>query len=234
MEKKKAEQFIIPPTYFKKGGYSIVESPKSKVQNPPAEAEIPTSKIENSETITENTASQKVETIASPQAQTPVAAQSEVSSEPKVSAFSLASIRKKKELEANGKSYVKPTSVLLTEEFTETDMLLYWNKYAQRLGEKGFKIMESLLLINDPKLNGTVITIELPNEGSKLDFESQVNGLLGYLKGHLHNHDITIEVLVNETIENKRSFNDQDRYNRLLEINPNIELLRSTFGLDLP
>ncbi|MGO4771785.1 DNA polymerase III subunit gamma/tau [Flavobacterium sp. W22_SRS_FK3] len=156
------------------------------------------------------------------------------SNEPKVSAFSLASIRKKKELEANSKSYVKPSSVLLREEFTETDMLLYWNKYAQRLGEKGFKIMESLLLINDPKLNGTVITLELPNEGSKLDFESQINGLLGHLKGHLHNHDITIEVIVNEAIETKRSFNDQDRYNRLLEINPNIELLRSTFGLDLP
>ena len=158
----------------------------------------------------------------------------EISGEPKISAFSLASIRKKKELEANSKSYIKPTSVLLTEEFNETDMLLYWNKYAQRLGEKGFKIMESLLLINDPKLNGTVITLELPNEGSKLDFEGQINGLLGYLKGHLHNHDITIEVIVNETIETKRSFNDQDRYNRLLEINPNIELLRSTFGLDLP
>ena len=60
-----------------------------------------------------------------------------------------------------------------------------------------------------------------------------MNGLLGYLKGHLHNHDITIEVIVNESIENKRSFNDQDRYNRLYEINPNIELLRTTFGLDL-
>jgi hypothetical protein len=112
-------------------------------------------------------------------------------------------------------------------------MLLYWNKYAQRLGEKGFRIMESLLLINDPVLNGTAITIELPNEGSKLDFEKEINGLLGHLKGHLHNHDITIKVLVNETIENKKSFNDQDRYNRLFELNPNIELLRTTFGLDL-
>ncbi|MBC5864241.1 DNA polymerase III [Flavobacterium sp. F-328] len=112
-------------------------------------------------------------------------------------------------------------------------MLVYWNKYAQRLGEKGFKIMESLLLINDPKLNGTAITIELPNEGSKLDFERELIGLLGYLRGHLHNHDITIEVIVNETIEHKRSFTDQDRYNRFLEINPNIELLRTTFGLDL-
>ncbi|WP_291286887.1 DNA polymerase III [Flavobacterium sp.] len=112
-------------------------------------------------------------------------------------------------------------------------MLLQWNKYAQRLGDKGHKIMQSLLLINDPKLNGTVITFELPNEGSKVDFESQIYGLLGHLKGHLHNHDITIEVIVNETIQIKRNLNDQDRYNRLLEINPNIELLRSTFGLDL-
>ncbi|MCP2029786.1 hypothetical protein L1276_004980 [Flavobacterium sp. HSC-32F16] len=136
-------------------------------------------------------------------------------------------------MEASTKSYVKPTSVLPTEEFNETDMLLHWNKYAERLGQKGLKIMESILLINDPVLNGTNITYELPNEGSKLDFESQVNGLLGYLKGHLHNHDITIDVIVNETIESKRSYNDQDRYNRLLEINPNIELLRSTFGLDL-
>ncbi len=112
-------------------------------------------------------------------------------------------------------------------------MLLQWNKYAQRLGEKGFKIMESLLLINDPVLNGTTITIELPNEGSKLDFEREMLGLLGHLRGHLHNHNITIEVIVNESIENKKSFNDQDRFNRLHEINPNIELLRTTFGLDL-
>ena len=52
-------------------------------------------------------------------------------------------------------------------------MLLYWHKYAQRLGDKGYKIMESLLLINDPILNGTTITLELPNQGSKIDFESE-------------------------------------------------------------
>ena len=112
-------------------------------------------------------------------------------------------------------------------------MLLHWTKYAKRLGEKGFRIMESLLLINDPVLNGVSITLELPNEGSKLDFEKEVNGLLGHLKGHLHNHDITIEVVVNESVQSKKNFNDQDRYNRLFEINPNIDLLRTTFGLDL-
>lgn len=136
-------------------------------------------------------------------------------------------------MEENTKPIEKETVHLPTESFTETEMLLQWTNYAKKLGDKGFKIMESLLLINDPVLKGTSISIELPNEGSKLDFEKELNGLLGHLKGHLHNHNITIDVIVNEEIELKKAFNDQDRYNRLHEINPNIELLRTTFGLDL-
>ena len=155
------------------------------------------------------------------------------SGEPKVSAFSLSSIRAKRALEESNKAYVKEVVDLPTEAFSETEMLVQWTKYAKRLGDKGFKIMESLLLINDPVLKGFNITLELPNEGSKLDFEKELSGLLGHLKGHLHNHDITIEVIVNESFENKKNFNDQDRYNRLHEINPSIDLLRTTFGLDL-
>lgn len=162
-------------------------------------------------------------------------AQKATSNEPKFSALSLSSIRAKKALEENLKGFTKKedSTILPTEAFSETEMLLQWTKYAERLGSQGFKIMESLLLINDPKLNGTAITFELPNEGSKLDFEKEMNGLLSHLRGHLHNHSITITVNVNESIEIRRSFTDQDRYNRLLEINPNIELLRTTFGLDL-
>ncbi|WP_338408582.1 DNA polymerase III [uncultured Flavobacterium sp.] len=112
-------------------------------------------------------------------------------------------------------------------------MLLQWNKYAQRLGDKGHKIMESLLLISDPKLEGTTIIHELPNDGSKIDFETELSGLLGYLKGHLHNHNIIIKVIVNEVLENKFAFTALDKYNRLNEINPNLELLRKTFDLDI-
>ncbi len=157
----------------------------------------------------------------------------ENTSENKVSALSLASIRAKRELQETHKAVVKETVQLPTEPFNETDMLLHWNKYAQKLGDKGSKIMESLLLINDPVLNGTAITIELPNEGSKIDFESEKAGLLGHLKGHLHNHDITIEVIVNESVENKFAFTAQDKYNRLNEINPSLDLLRKTFELDI-
>jgi len=93
--------------------------------------------------------------------------------------------------------------------------------------------MEALLLIGDPKLEGTTIIHELPNDGSKIEFETEKQELLGYLRGKLHNHDIKIDVVVNESVENKFAFTALDKYNRLNEINPNLELLKKTFDLDI-
>ena len=178
------------------------------------------------------------ETNTAPASETPdsTAAQNGIPPMPekKVSALSLASIRAKRELMENQKLYAREEQEFINQAFTETDMLLQWNKYAQRLGDKGQKIMETYLLINDPKMheNGVTIIHELPNEGSKLDFDTEKHGLLGYLRGKLHNHDITIEVVVNETVETKFAFTPQDKFNRLNEINPALEMLRKTFDLD--
>ncbi len=152
--------------------------------------------------------------------------------EPRVSALSLSSIRAKKALQENNFSLQKDEVHLPTEGFTEIEMLLHWNKYAQRLSDKGHKIMEALLLINQPKLEGFIITHELPNNGAKIDFETEKNELLGYLRSKLHNHDVMIYVVVNEDIEQKFAFTDVDKYNRLNEINPNLELFKKTFDLD--
>jgi len=112
-------------------------------------------------------------------------------------------------------------------------MLEQWFKYAQRIEDKGQRIAASLLTIDDPKLEGTTIIHELPNESSKIDFEKEKPNLLGYLRGKLHNHDITIEVVVNETMVVKKAFTNQDKYTRLVEINPNLELLKKLFDLDV-
>ncbi|MFT6748543.1 MAG: hypothetical protein ACI9XR_001921 [Flavobacterium sp.] len=150
----------------------------------------------------------------------------------KVSAFSLSSIKAKKELLEKQKGKVKVEEYLPNENFTETQMLEQWFKYAQKLKDKGLMIMESLLRVGSPKLDGFEISYQLPNEGSKIDFEKDKPALLSFLRSHLHNHDLTILVTVNETMKSKVAFTAQDKYNRLNEINPNLELLRKTFDLD--
>ncbi|MEY4433727.1 MAG: Holliday junction ATP-dependent helicase RuvB [Bacteroidota bacterium] len=243
-EKKKDESYIIPPTHFRIANYSItdetvVEKTEVKIEIIP-ENTSKTSDEEVKEKVEITSENSEIETHSIenkfddlPIDIVEIPTPKDELQEPKVSAFSLASIKAKKELLEAGKSIVKEEIHLPTEEFNETDMLLYWHKYAQRLGDKGYKIMESLLLINDPILNGTTITLELPNQGSKIDFESEKNGLLGYLKGHLHNHNITIEVIVNEEVTTKMAFTPQEKYNRLTEINSNLDILRKTFELDI-
>lgn len=227
--RKKKADFIIPPTYFRRNDFSIKEvvtqQPKIENSNPP-EVTIPEVEIKEEPKIIPEV--QPVTPIENPPSPKPVD-----SNEPKVSALSLASIRAKKELLEQQKGVVKQDVQLPAEQFSETDMLQFWFKYADRLGDKGHKIMESLLRMNEPKLEGFKIVYELPNEGSKIDFEKEKPELLGYLRGHLHNHEITIDVVVNEGIKSKIAFTSQDKYNRLNEINPNVELLKKTFDLDI-
>ncbi len=205
----------------------------SSLQTAEVKAEVEEPKVEiNTSDLIVSTETQ-MESNARTDEANPKPVTQDLSREPKVSAFSISSIRAKRELQESTKGFVKEEVHLPTEAFTETEMLLQWSKYAQRLSDKGHKIMESLLLISDPKLEGTTITHELPNDGSRIDFETEKIELLGYLRGKLHNHDIVIEVVVNEKVENKFAFTPQDKYNRLNEINPNLELLKKTFDLDI-
>ena len=204
-----------------------VESSEKLVESAESKIEISTQNTQPETKEVLDTQNLKLETELKPETRNSQPATTNIS------ALSLGSIRAKKEMMEAQKGVVKVEEHLPSEDFTETEMLELWYKFADRLGDKGAKIMESLLRISDPKLDGTIIIYELPNEGSKIDFEKAKPELLGYLRGHLHNHDITIEVVVNEAVKVKNAFTPQDKYNRLNEINPNLELLRKTFDLDV-
>lgn len=112
-------------------------------------------------------------------------------------------------------------------------MLLLWNKFALKLDNQGKKLMATYMQMNDPKLTGTVIQLELPNESTKEEFLTDAHDLLGYLRGKLHNHSITIEVHVKEVSATKYAFTPQEKYEKLKKLNPNIELLKKLFDLDI-
>ncbi len=150
----------------------------------------------------------------------------------KISAFSLSAIKAKKQLQGQSQPVLLHEENLPKDEFSESQMILYWTEYAERLGNRGQKIMESLLMMNVPTLNNTTITLELPNQGSKLDFDSETPPLLIFLKQKLNNFSININAIVNEQIEKKFAFTPEDKYNRLKAINPNLEVLRKMFELD--
>lgn len=220
--KKKAKSFIIPAQYFRNNSYSITEEVVKPVVNNP----ISTPNVEPVKTVVQPVSE-------SPAITNPISSATGTGNRPNVSALSLASIKARKELEAKQLTQIKSIGELPKEKFTETDMLLQWNKFAQRITDQGKKLMATYMQMNDPVLEGTTIKLELPNESTKEEFLHGSNELLGYLRGKLHNHDIVIEVVVNETTSNKHAFTPIEKFEKLKELNPNIELLKKMFDLDL-
>ena len=216
MEKKKVKSYIIPATHFRNTSYSIVEQ---------------TPKVNKTEELPVKKA--VVEVIQPKVEEILPGTEKKLQTETKISALSLSSIRAKKELEAKQLIHAKNEGVLPTESFSETDMLLLWNKFAARLADQNKRLMATYMLMSTPTLNGAKISIELPNESTREEFETGNNELLGYLRGKLHNHDISIEVIVNEVVETKYAFTPDDKYEKLKGINPTLELLRRTFDLDV-
>ena len=80
---------------------------------------------------------------------------------------------------------------------------------------------------------GTNILLEFPNQGSKEDFENTNSDLISYLKTNLRNYDIKIKITVIETYKPKVIYTNEEKYIHFKELNPEIELFRQTFELDL-
>ena len=150
----------------------------------------------------------------------------------RVSGLSLSSLKTKKEHQSL-KNTAKPEDQLPKKDFSEEDMLKFWNEYVHKLESQGKKIMASNLQTDVPRLkNGYTIWIELPNETMKKEIEREQGPLLNFLKENLENHYLTLTITVNEEVSKKYAFTPEEKYEKLREKNPAIDILRKEFDLD--
>lgn len=152
----------------------------------------------------------------------------------KVSGLSLSSIRAKKLHEARKKSRSGEEAELPEDPVQEEELVRHWNHFASRMEEKGRKILASSLATDSPKLlQESTVWIELPNSTMKKEVERDQQELMEYLKKSLNNYSLQLKVTVNEETARKYAFTPEEKYQKLREKNPAIDLLRKTFDLDL-
>ncbi|WP_299151373.1 DNA polymerase III subunit gamma/tau [uncultured Dokdonia sp.] len=151
----------------------------------------------------------------------------------RVSGLSLKGLQRKKELEQQKADKKVDVQNLPSEPFTEIAMQAAWASYVQKLLQKGERIIASNLEADQPTLNGTTIELEYPNETMKIEVERAQGPLLEYLKRSLKNYDITLDITVNEEVQRKYAYTPQEKYDKLREQNPALDILRKTFDLDL-
>lgn len=154
--------------------------------------------------------------------------------EKRVSGLSISSLKAKKEHEINKKDNSIDESQLPNDEFTEEDMQGHWADFVQKIDDAGRKILASNLHSDVPKLmDKTTLCIQLPNDTMKKEIEREQYDLIEYLKSKLNNHFISLKITVNEETAKKFAFTPEEKYEKLREKNPTIDLLRKEFDLDL-
>jgi DNA polymerase-3 subunit gamma/tau len=224
-EKKNSKHYIIPPSYFKKKGITPIP-----IQRPAAEsketATAPVLPEQKKASTPEN------DTIKSLRINEPPKIILKQDSK-RSSGLSLSSIRAKKEHLIKQMDVIVDEENLPKEDFTEEALINVWNTFVKKIEADGKRNLASILSIDTPKLKGTTIHLEFPNQTNKLEVERQQYDLLSFIRKSLNNFDINLSITINDIMEKQYVYTPRDKFEKLMEKNPNIDLLRKTFDLDI-
>ena len=221
-EKKKPSGFIIPASYFRSKNI-----PEVKVTPP---VTTPTQKpIKETPKVVEKVEEPKA-TYLKKELPTPIIK----STQRPTSGLSLSSIRKKKEHQIKLMEVTVDEEDLPNDPFTLETIIKFWNIFVTKLEADGKYNLAAILQIDTPKLiNENTIRLEFPNTTNKIEVERQQFELLQYLRKSVNNFSLTLDISVNETLEKQYAYTPEDKYQKLVEKNKHVELLRKTFDLDL-
>ena len=234
-EKKKAnklkKRFVLPASHFKEIAGQAQEKLDTTQQapviaTPPIVQTNQTKEQENQNPC--STQVDKQETIQQPQ---PI--KEEVSSKKRVSALSLKSIQKKHQLTKEINARIPNQENLPTEDFTQQQMITHWNAYTEIVKGQGKYNFLSHLTMNEPKLKDGMIHLEFPNQTIKIEVERDKFELLTYMRKELQNYNVDLVIDVNELQVKRYAYTDKEKYEKLVEKNPNLEALRNAFELDI-
>ncbi|MFK8059973.1 MAG: DNA polymerase III subunit gamma/tau [Polaribacter sp.] len=211
-EKKKLANYIIPATFFQ------ALSPAAKKIAKPIQKKVEPETVKVTYIVEE----------PKPKLEKPILK----SVERRTSSLSLKSIHQKKEIkktnvEENFDNHPKDV-------FTEKQLHQYWKEYPKHLRKIGESNLASVIDSDVPKLSEKlIITYAVPSKLMQDQFKKGRPKLLNFLREKLNNYGISINIVVNETIEKKFAYTPQEKYNKMKEMNPLLEKLRQTFELDL-
>ncbi|MEP0266249.1 DNA polymerase III subunit gamma/tau [Dokdonia sp.] len=242
-EKKNDGPFIIPPSFYKLPKENAQHIDRTLKVPPPIQGQTQES-ISQSQPETLAPSIPQQTTVATPAV--PKTVPKEITTttpetivpninirKERVSGLSIKGLQRKKELEEKLEERKVDVTNLPREPFTEIAMQATWREYVSKISKKGEKIVASNLEADVPKLNGTTITLEYPNATMKVEVERAQGPLLEFLKRKLSNYDITLDITVNEEVQRKYAYTGQERYDKLREQNPELDILKRAFDLEI-
>lgn len=139
--------------------------------------------------------------------------------------------KEEKEKEIQSGSANKPT-----EDFSLDDLKMHWRKFAFKQKNAGLDTLFSALTVNEPFFNEDemLITHHVDNLVQLEFMRSHESDLIQFLRASLKNFDIQLKTMVNQSEDSKKKmYTGKDKFEEMAKRNPNLEILKKLFKLDI-
>ena len=117
--------------------------------------------------------------------------------------------------------------------FSEITLVEKWAAFGKLLQSEGELNMASIINANKPILKNNQIVFALPNKLMEDQFGIIRPKLLNYLREELNNYGIVVKTEVVHEEVKKYIYTPQEKFQKLVESNPDVMLLKTKFGLDI-
>ncbi|WP_333865458.1 DNA polymerase III subunit gamma/tau [Sphingobacterium sp.] len=108
-----------------------------------------------------------------------------------------------------------------------------WNSYAEQLKAENKINLYTMMTAMQPRLNGTLIEIDVEN-GVQMDvLQSAKVDLLNYLRVKLQNFSLDLQGVMMEHTISRKPYTSQEKYQAMVNKNPLLDTLRKEFNLGL-
>ena len=149
-----------------------------------------------------------------------------------VSAFSLSSLKVKKKVNDEIKK-IEDSKEKENQDLDLNNLKEKWNLYSNELEKKGKGNFSSLLTLNEPTIEDkTKIVYNVPTKSSKKELIEIKEDLSRFLKSSLKNDYLVLKFEVNNKVNKEFFLTPKEKYEKLKEINPTIEKLKTDLKLD--
>ena len=149
-----------------------------------------------------------------------------------VSAFSLSSLKVKKKVNDEIKK-IEDSKEKENQDLDLNNLKEKWNLYSGELEKKGKGNFSSLLTLNEPTIEDKIkIVYNVPTKSSKKELIEIKEDLSRFLKSSLKNDYLVLKFEVNNDVNKEFFLTPKEKYEKLKEINPTIEKLKTDLKLD--
>lgn len=123
---------------------------------------------------------------------------------------------------------------LPADSFTDEQLQNTWKNFAIKLQQSGKKQLHATMTMNQPMIIGdNIVELIIHNQSQDNEIQAEKQDIVSYLRKELNNYKLILQTKIIEEAAKETAYTNKERYQKMVQKNPDLEEFRKQLGLEL-